>query len=73
MLPGTLTGTEILLLYLRCWKRNAQLFAAGVLYLVQSRSTLLAEDENPAESEALSDCTVTCTCMHSSESPQNVH
>lgn len=34
ILPGTLTGTEILLVYLYQWKRNFSILAAALVYLL---------------------------------------
>lgn len=38
VLPGTLTGTEILFVYLYQWKRDISLIAAGSLYHLLSTS-----------------------------------
>lgn len=69
VLPGTLTGTEILLLYMSHWKRNFQAFVSGALHLLKSESDALDSLENPTGSEALSECTVECS--HTRETSQN--
>ena len=57
VLPGTLTGTEILLLYMSSWKRNVGVFIVGALHLIQTELALLDVEDN---SEALSECATEC-------------
>jgi hypothetical protein len=40
VLPGTLTGTEILLLYLAQWKRDATVVTSATFYLIFSQCDL---------------------------------
>lgn len=37
VLPGTLTGTEIMLLYLSQWRRNLVVVSLAVLYLASAQ------------------------------------
>lgn len=60
VLPGTLTGTEILLLYASHWKRNFHAFVCGALHLISSEIDLLSANETPPEGEALSECAIEC-------------
>ena len=40
VLPGTVTGTDILLIYLTEWKRHALVVGSATLYLIASQFTL---------------------------------
>ena len=40
VLPGTVTGTDILLIYLTEWRRHAILLGSATVYLVASQFTL---------------------------------
>ena len=60
VLPGTLTGTEIMLLYLSHWKRNFEAIVAGAIHLVQMELALLRVEESSVDTEALSECPSEC-------------
>jgi hypothetical protein len=40
VLPGTLSGTEILLLYMAQWKRNVARVTFGAMYILRSQADL---------------------------------
>ena len=55
VLPGTFTGTEILLVYISHWKRNAHAFYVAALRLLIAELDWSKTDEIPVSGEVLSD------------------
>ena len=53
VLPGTLTGTEIMLFYLIHWKRKLYLITTGVLHIVSTDLDLYKVEETPVESSEM--------------------
>lgn len=58
VLPGTVTGTDILLIYLTEWKRHSILLASATVYLIGSQfdlprlqSVITDNTEEPRDAE----------------------
>ena len=50
VLPGTLTGTEILLIYMSQWKRDMLLLTSATLHLISSQPDRITTPERENES-----------------------
>ena len=68
VLPGTLTGTEILLLYMSQWKRNFELLLSTAFHFVLSEQDCLKMEEIPSETDIPSDAVIEADSL--SQAPQ---
>lgn len=50
VLPGTLTGTEILLIYMSQWKRDVHLLTTATLHLISAQADAVTAPESESES-----------------------